>query len=389
MSQRDANVHGAHSSPVSTRVDERAVATTRGVSVQAETMRTVGTCGGIPHLQTILPQDSMPILCNYYLTYRCNAFCDFCSFGNHENHRKSGLASTEHVLSNIAALRELRVRFIDFTGGEPLLHRDLPIILHAAKQAGLQTSITTNALLYPRMSKELKGLVDLLHFSLDSSEKAEHDRSRGVPCFDAVIESLGIARSLGETPDIIFTVTNENYRRLEGVYRIARTYGSQLLINPIFGYFRREYLNDDALEYIEDFSRKPMTYLNPSFVALRRQGGNNTAKPMCKAVSRVVVISPDNEILLPCYHLHFEKIPIRESLVDAYRNKRIAWHRVQEGRHEMCSGCTINCYFEPSFAFPVNSLAIASIPSKVRYGFNKYLKQPFLLSRTQGQPPMV
>ena len=58
----------------------------------------------------------MPILCNYYLTYRCNAYCDFCHFGDHDAFRGSRHAQTDDVLANLHDLRELGVRFIDLTG---------------------------------------------------------------------------------------------------------------------------------------------------------------------------------------------------------------------------------------------------------------------------------
>ncbi len=317
----------------------------------------------------------MPILCNYYLTYRCNAYCSFCHFGDHSLFTESTHARIEDVLSNLPDLKKTGVRFIDFTGGEPLLHKDIDVIAKNAKRIGMKTSITTNCLLYPKFAERLKGNVDLLHFSLDSAKKEEHDSMRGVECFDKVIESIKIARSLGEFPDILFTVTNENYSELQNVYEIAQSYGLMLLINPIFGYFKEEGLEENVLDYIEEFSRNSMTYLNPSFIKLRRQGGNDPTNPLCKAVSRVIVISPQNEILLPCYHNHYEKIPITGGLFETYRSEKIREHIKMEGRHSFCKGCTINCYFEPSFAFPTNSYALASIPSKVRYGFNKYMRQ--------------
>ena len=46
-----------------------------------------------------------------------------------------------------------------------------------------------------------------------------------------------------------------------------------------------------------------------------------------------------------------------------------------EGKFDFCHGCTVNCYFEPSFAFPTNSYAIASLASKFKYGYNKLIKQ--------------
>lgn len=318
----------------------------------------------------------MPILCNYYLTYRCNAYCGFCHFGDHGQFRATSHARTEDVLRNLPALRELGVRFIDFTGGEPLLHPDLGCILRAAQAAKLRTSITSNGLLYPKRAEELRGAVDLLHFSLDSADAAQHDALRGVPCFDAVMESIETARSLGEHPDLIMTVTDETVGQMEGVYAIARRHGLVLLLNPVFEYFRPETVSTTTLDAVADFARRPMTYLNPSFVRLRRAGGNDIKKPLCRAVSRVVVISPSNEILLPCYHFHNESIPIGDDLKAAARSPRVDWHRAREGRHTFCAGCTINCYFEPSFAFPVNALSIASVPSKLRYGYDKYVRQP-------------
>ncbi|MCU0353574.1 MAG: radical SAM protein, partial [Cytophagales bacterium] len=60
-----------------------------------------------------------PVLCNYYLTYRCNATCGFCDIWE----RPSPYATPENVLKNLTDLKRLGVKVIDFTGGEPLLHR--------------------------------------------------------------------------------------------------------------------------------------------------------------------------------------------------------------------------------------------------------------------------
>lgn len=320
---------------------------------------------------------AVPILCNYYLTYRCNAYCDFCHFGDHELFKNSRHADTERVLANLDALKKLGVKFIDFTGGEPLLHRDVAKIVEKASRLGMKTSITTNGLLYPKYAEALRGNVDLLHFSLDSADKHEHDTLRGVPCYDAVMESIRIAKGLGEHPDLLFTVTNENYMQLPAVQEIAVENNLLLLLNPIFSYFREEGLSLEVLDYIEAFAKQPHVYLNPSFVTLRRMGGNDPEDPLCKAVSRVIVISPEDEILLPCYHLHNEKVAIDGDLLQAAQSPRVQWHAEQEGRHSFCKGCTINCYFEPSFAFPTNKLSIATVPSKIKYGYHKYVKQSF------------
>jgi MoaA/NifB/PqqE/SkfB family radical SAM enzyme len=196
-----------------------------------------------------------------------------------------------------------------------------------------------------------------------------------VDCFDHVIESIQIARRLGEHPDILFTVSDANVHHLPAIYDLSRSHGLILMLNPIFEYFREESLHREALDAMERFGRKKMVYLNPSFLSLRRRGGNDTERPLCRAVSRVIVISPDNQVLLPCWHFYNESVCADEGLETAWRSPRVAWHAAHQGRHVFCKGCAINCYFEPSFAFPVNGPSLASVPSKIRYGFHKLIRQ--------------
>src|SRR3712207_4505310 len=108
-----------------------------------------------------------PVLCNYYVTYRCNATCGFCDIWE----RPSPYATLEQVTRNLADLKRLGVRVVDFTGGEPLLHRQMDGLLAAAKGHRLITTLTTNGLLYPKYAERLRGKVDMLHFSLDSPVK--------------------------------------------------------------------------------------------------------------------------------------------------------------------------------------------------------------------------
>ena len=82
-----------------------------------------------------------PVLCNYYVTYRCNAKCSFCDIWE----KPSPYVTTENALQNLKDLKRLGVNVIDFTGGEPLLHRDLPELLKMAKDLGFITTVTTNA----------------------------------------------------------------------------------------------------------------------------------------------------------------------------------------------------------------------------------------------------
>ena len=328
----------------------------------------------------------MLLLCNYYVTYKCNAYCEFCHFGDHDQFKNTPNASLQDFKSNVKQLAELGVKFIDLTGGEPLLHKDIHLLAEYARSLNIQTSITSNALLYPKFAEKLAGKVDLLHFSLDSPDEDEHNKIRRVDCYKSVFESIKIAKSLGEYPDILFTVTNETYKKLPRMHEIASKHNLVLLVNPVFSYFGNPGLSQEAVEYVEDYcDGKIDVYLNKGFMKLRRDGGNDINNPSCKAVSRVVVISPANEIILPCYHFANDKIQINSPIKEFRNSEKIKYYKKMEGRFDFCRGCTVNCYFEPSFAFPTNFYSVASLTSKFKYGYNKLIKQKLMKKLSKSE----
>ena len=268
-------------------------------------------------------------------------------------------------------LKRLGVKVMDFTGGEPLLHREIDKLLGLAKAMGFITTLTTNGLLYPKWAHRLQGLVDMLHFSLDSPHKEAHDASRGVACFDFVQESVKLATALGEKPDILFTVMEGNVGEIGEVYeRFCRPNKLVLILNPIFDYNSIDSaggLSADSLKELKAWGNKPGIYLNGGFIGLREDGGNQIKKPVCKAGSTTVVISPENKLVLPCYHLGLEEFPLEGRLYELYNSTEVQAVIKQEGRLPACQGCVINCYMQPSFATHLSKYFWQALPSTLKY----------------------
>lgn len=308
---------------------------------------------------------SHPVLCNYYVTYRCNAACSFCDIWE----RPSPYITLEQAKSNLADLKRLGVKVVDFTGGEPLLHRQLDELLKECKKLGLLTTVTTNGLLYPKYANRLRGLVDMLHFSLDSPEREEHDTSRGVQCFDKVMESIQVAKALGERPDILFTVFESNIHQIEKVWQeICNPHGLVLLLNPVFEYNNvGSQLSPEALYELRQWGKRKNVYLNDAFIQLRLDGGNHTEAPVCLAGSTTIVISPENKLVLPCYHLGLKEFPIDGQLHALYLSDEVQKLVALEGKLPACEGCAINCYMQPSFAVTINKYWWKALPSTLKY----------------------
>jgi len=326
---------------------------------------------------------SRPVLCNYYVTYRCNATCSFCDIWE----KPSPYIKIEDVEKNLIDLKKLGVKIIDFTGGEPLLHREIDQILKLAKNKGFITTLTTNGLLYPKWASRINGLVDMLHFSLDSPNQQKHDASRGVASFENLLKSIKIAKENGERPDILFTVFSHNINEIEDVYQdICLPNNLMLLLNPVFEYNEvetGEKLATKDLEMLRTWGKQPLVYLNDSFIELRLKGGNQVSNPVCKAGSTTIVISPENKLVLPCYHLGIEELKFNGDLFGFWNSMKVQNLIALEGKLPGCQGCTINCYMQPSFAVEINNYWLRALPSTIKYNFEKGTWKQLFKSGTQ------
>lgn len=293
-----------------------------------------------------------PLVANYYLTYRCNARCHFCDIWALEPKKE---ADFETICQNLTDLKRIGVKYVDFTGGEPLLRTDAAQIYTEAKRQGFYTSMTTNTILYPNRAKEMQGLIDFLNFSLDGPDAETHDQSRGVKIFDTLVESVKIALSLGEFPVLNHTVTAQNFNRIHEVAELGQQLGVRVWLNPAFtahsNYNSKKNPTPEMVLAIEAAAR---TYNNVGYnkAALEfiRDGGNDINSPRCKAVDAVIAISPHDELLLPCYHFAQTGVPINGRLYELYKQSEVVEdYRQSQGKLSVCEGCTVWCYLIPSF----------------------------------------
>lgn len=311
-----------------------------------------------------------PLLLHYYITNRCNARCSFCTIWQE---RPKVDARLKDVVDNLRQARAAGCSFVDFTGGEPLLHSYLPDFLTEAKKLGFITSVTTNCLLFKERAVELRGLVDLLHFSIDADSAPLHDRIRGVASYNHVLDSIDIAVKNKLYPDLLFTYTPENIDAVEGVWKLAKKKRLILILDPVFDLRGADRLNPAVHQKALLFSKRKGVYLNRGHLLLRDRGGNHVRDPLCRAVSSTVVILPDNRLALPCFHHRCGTEAINGNLQKLLSSKTRLEAIAKEGSYSFCEGCHINCYFDPTYQFSGGRFLLESMRSKLKYAFTKYI----------------
>jgi MoaA/NifB/PqqE/SkfB family radical SAM enzyme len=311
-----------------------------------------------------------PILLQYFVTNRCNARCSFCAIWSDQ---PKADASKGAVLRNLSGARRAGCRFVDFTGGEPLLHPDLPEFLAEARRLGFITSVTTNCILFARRGKELAGLIDLLHFSIDADTPELHNKIRGCDSYASVLESIPAALSNNLAPDLLFTYTNENIGSFEGVYKLARANRLMMILDPVFSLDGKDTADPETHAAAIALSRRPGVYFNRAHLALRFGGGNHASRTMCRAASSTIAVLPDGRLALPCFHHAVSFVDAGGSFTAAIESRSRTEAISRQGTYPFCEGCHINCYFDPSYTSSCNGMTLMSLGAKASYAFTKYV----------------
>ena len=294
-----------------------------------------------------------PLVCNYYLTYRCNDTCEFCDMWRRDDLKGIEEAPADVIKKNLKDLKELGVVYIDFTGGEPLLREDLPEILKYAKGLGFFSALTTNCILYKQRAKEIVDLVDRLLFSLDAPDASEHERIRGVYSYEPVMESIKEAKSLGQNPIINFTITRSSINFLPEMIDFCKSHKILLWINPVFGRNFQGF-ESESIEHIRYYFRNSWAAMNLAALEFLQKGGNDKNFSRCRAVESTLTISPDDNLLLPCFYTQKKKLLINGELKKIYRSKETRAMGKFEGRFDFCKGCMIWSYIAPSFFYKID-----------------------------------
>ena len=112
---------------------------------------------------------------DFHVTDECNQDCPYC-WGPRGFRQEVSTATAGRILRRIAALGIHRVVF---TGGDPVLRKDLPALARRAKTLGLEVALSTSGdALRPSLLQRLAPFVDLLSLPLDGSTEAVSRRTK-------------------------------------------------------------------------------------------------------------------------------------------------------------------------------------------------------------------
>jgi cytosylglucuronate decarboxylase len=252
---------------------------------------------------------------NRYLYVRlleaCNAGCFMCGFAHSTDDFRFGLAEFEGLLTRAA---RADVKYVRFTGGEPLMHREiLPMIRHGA-DSGMLMSTITNGHLLARMATDLasNGLSHVV-VSLDGETAEAHNARRDLRgCFEHAIDGIRRIVELGVTARVNTVVGPHNYREMPQLQRLLDGLGvSQWELSALKLPDMPNYPNQADVLAVGD-----TVYAYPGLVPMgKRWYGDSDAEQhlyfhlgipprpstaVCHAATDVIYIDAKNSMMFPC-----------------------------------------------------------------------------------------
>lgn len=183
--------------------------------------------GNKPHAVAVSAAERRPIVV-WSTTRTCNLKCVHC-YTDSENQKYSGELTTDEGKNLIDALADFKVPSLLFSGGEPLMRKDLFTLIEYAAKKGLRPVISTNGTLIDKgKALDIKNAgVVYVGVSLDGMESV-NDKFRGVEgAFKRAMAGFENCRNADQAVGLRLTLTKRNY----------------LDLNEIFDFIEREGIN--------------------------------------------------------------------------------------------------------------------------------------------------
>ncbi|MFC2061705.1 radical SAM protein [Elusimicrobiota bacterium] len=183
-----------------------------------------------------------PLYMYFLLTHRCPFSCQYCNVIGSVTEEEE--LSTAEVTGIIDRMADAGTQKIQFTGGEPMMRKDIAEIVKKSKERNIFTGISTSGYLIPEKINGISGL-DIAILSLEGEEEL-HDNVRGSGSFNTVKQAMEALKGAGIRYWITMVVNKINKRSIDFILNWARKDG--FLVNFVVLHSR----NENYLSYFDD-----------------------------------------------------------------------------------------------------------------------------------------
>jgi len=242
-----------------------------GVATAADPLRYGRQSGRLPAHLLRFSSDRKPVVV-WNCGRRCNLRCIHC-YADSENQRYGGELTTAEARTMIDDLAAFGVPVLLFSGGEPLMRRDMLELAAYAGSLGIRPVISTNGTLITAAKAEeiVAAGVAYVGVSLDGVRET-NDYFRGVRgAFDLALRGIRNCVAAGQKVGLRLTLTRHNARDLPRIFElIEREEIDRACFYHLVYSGRGRGIAGDDLTHEE--TRAAVDYICEQAVSFRRRG---------------------------------------------------------------------------------------------------------------------
>src|SRR5437763_6667489 len=299
-----------------------------------------------------------PFMVMYETTLHCNMKCGDCAIW--QNQQPEDRAVRERVFKRMDEAALFGVFAWSFSGGEPLMHPNMPDYIEYAARLGYNASRPTNALALKKYAEACVKL-DQLEVSIDTLDREKFFKRRGIDGLPTILSALDYIKGnlRYNTIQINAAVDLENLEDLPALAKYCDERGFLLHTEAVHNVVRTTWKTEDVemeqgeLDRVAAFvselkkKHKCVRFYTDYYKFYRNDGF--TKKFPCRSASHLVNMRPDGSIQFPCAFVSLHRGAPDMSLREIYESPEVR-KLIAESTEmwDFCKGCKIGCPYEVS-----------------------------------------
>lgn len=159
------------------------------------------------------------------ITAKCNLNCLHCYAA--KNNKRTKELSAEEILRTIDDLAGIKIPLIIFSGGEPLLHRDIFDISSYAVNKGIKISLSSNGTLIDQhIARKIKQAgVHYVGISIDGMSACQDSFRQKKGAFEKAVGAIKNCQDAGIEVGVRFTISKHNIQDLDNILKLVEELG--------------------------------------------------------------------------------------------------------------------------------------------------------------------
>lgn len=300
-----------------------------------------------------------PFLAVINLTSRCNLKCDFCT-------AYKGNKTNKHVHMSMSdfrfILRELKKNnfcVITFSGGEPLLNKNVYKFAEMARKKGFFVNLSTNGVLAADqdVAKNIAGYFDAVRISLHATGKNLDKVTGGKNVYDSVVKGLDNLRKFSSKIQVGLNIVifNQDKHELQKIIRDTENKVDFYAFLPEFSFYQSEEFSIKVKNYERMFNE---LYSNRNIIHNRnflRKYSLKHSKKICDAGKLYLMFTPDGNIYA-CPFISQNDSNLLGNVNSREKLRKILSRNVFKDFSRHCTGCYSSCTTDVSEVFRSNPL---------------------------------